>query len=79
VILSDFIFREFFSGYSKLSKHDIIQQKTANFNKIPFLVEIGEQYPIIYDILWALSFNQDIQQQLRSNSSFMSKLAHHKK
>jgi hypothetical protein len=28
------------------------------------------------DIIWALSFNQDIQQQLRASSSFMSKLAH---
>ncbi len=30
----------------------------------------------MYHILWTLSFNQDIQQQLRSNSSFMSKLIH---
>jgi hypothetical protein len=35
-----------------------------------------DQYPIAFDIIWALSFNQDIQQQLRSNSSFMSQLAH---
>jgi hypothetical protein len=35
-----------------------------------------EQYPITFDILWALSFNQDIQQQLRSNGIFMSKLIH---
>ncbi len=35
-----------------------------------------DQYPIVFDIIWALSFNQDIQQQLRASSSFMSKLAH---
>jgi hypothetical protein len=35
-----------------------------------------DQYSIVYDVLWALSFNQDIQQQLRSNSSFLSKLSH---
>jgi hypothetical protein len=35
-----------------------------------------DQYPIAFNILWALSFNQDIQQQLRSNTSFMSKLVH---
>jgi hypothetical protein len=35
-----------------------------------------DQYPIVFDIIWALSFNQDIQQQLRSNSAFMSKLSH---
>ena len=44
-------------------------------NKIPLLIEISDQYPITYDILWALSFNSDIQQQLRANRSFMSKLA----
>jgi hypothetical protein len=45
-------------------------------NKIPLLIEISEQYSMMYDILWALSFNHDIQQQLRSSSSFMSKLFH---
>jgi hypothetical protein len=35
-----------------------------------------DQYPMVFDILWALSFNHDIQQQLRSNTSFMAKLAH---
>ena len=34
-----------------------------------------DQYPVVFDILWALSFNHDIQQQLRASSSFMSKLA----
>jgi len=53
-----------------------VQQKTADLNKIPLLIEICNQYPVVYDILWALSFNQDIQEQLRSNSSFMSKLSH---
>ncbi len=37
---------------------------------------MSDQYPIVHDIFWALSFNKDIQQQLRSNSTFMSKLAH---
>ncbi|CAF4335566.1 unnamed protein product, partial [Adineta steineri] len=37
---------------------------------------MSDQYPILYDIIWALSFNHDIQQQLRSNSLFMSKLSH---
>jgi hypothetical protein len=40
------------------------------------LIQISEQYPITYDILWALSFNSDIQQQLHSNVIFMSKLIH---
>jgi hypothetical protein len=65
-----------FVGFQNLSKNDCVQQKTADLNKIPLLLEICNQYPVVYDILWALSFNQDIQEQLRSNSSFMSKLSH---
>ena len=38
-----------------------------------------DQYPIVFDILWALSFNRDIQQQLRLNSSFITKLIHNTK
>jgi hypothetical protein len=65
-----------FIDFLTLSKIDAIQQKTADLNKIPLLIDISEQYPITFDILWALSFNQDIQQQLRSNGTFMSKLIH---
>ncbi len=35
-----------------------------------------DQYLIVCDIIWAFSFNQDIQQQLRSSSAFITKLAH---
>ena len=35
-----------------------------------------DQYPMVFDILWALSFNEDIQQQLRSNTAFVTKLVH---
>ena len=38
-----------------------------------------DEFPIAFDIIWALSFNHDIQQQLRSNTSFMSKLSHFEK
>ena len=34
-----------------------------------------EQYPVAFKIIWALSFNVDIQQQLRSNRLFMNKLS----
>ena len=63
-------------GFLTLSKIDAIQQKTADLNKIPLFIDICEQYPVTFDILWALSFNQDIQQQLRSNTNFMAKLIH---
>ena len=33
-----------------------------------------DQYPIVFDIIWALSFNYDIQQQLRQNTPFIHKL-----
>ncbi|CAF4105043.1 unnamed protein product, partial [Adineta steineri] len=63
-------------GLTNLSKIDAIQQKIANTNKVLLLIEMCDEYPVIFDILWALSFNHDIQQQLRSNSSFMIKLTH---
>jgi hypothetical protein len=37
---------------------------------------MSDQYPIVFDILWALSFNHDIQKQLRSNRKFMYDLSH---
>jgi hypothetical protein len=59
-----------------LSKIDAIQQKTADTNKVPVLIEMCDEYSIVYDIIWALYFNHDIQQQLHSNSSFMTKLTY---
>ncbi|CAF3388118.1 unnamed protein product [Rotaria sp. Silwood1] len=57
-----------------LSKIDTFQQQIADTNKVSFLIEICDQYSIVYDILWALSFNCNIQEQLRSNTSFITKL-----
>ncbi|CAF0969578.1 unnamed protein product [Rotaria sordida] len=57
-----------------LSKIDAFQQQIADTNKLSFLIEICNQYPLVYDILWALSFNHDIQEQLRLNISFITKL-----
>ncbi|CAF4132000.1 unnamed protein product [Adineta steineri] len=62
-------------GSVNLSKHDFIQQETAKMNKIPLFIEMSDQYPIVFDIIWALSFNHDIQQQLRSHPSFIHKLS----
>ncbi|CAF0761023.1 unnamed protein product [Adineta ricciae] len=63
-------------GFLNLAKNDIIQQKTADTNRIPLLINMCDQYSIVYDILWALSFNHDIQHQLRSNRKLMMKLTH---
>jgi hypothetical protein len=38
-------------------------------------IELCDQYPIVYDIIWSLSFNPLIQEQLQLNHSFMAKLA----
>jgi hypothetical protein len=67
---------EFFLGFLNLSKNDSIQQGTADAHKIPLLIEMCDEYPIAFDIIWALSFNKDIQQQLRSSAPFISQLAH---
>ena len=45
-------------------------------NRLSLLMDMCDSYPIVFDIIWALSFNHDIQVQLRSNASFMSKLVH---
>ncbi|CAF4153840.1 unnamed protein product, partial [Rotaria sordida] len=62
-------------SFSSLSKSNTIQQKVSDGHKLSFFIEMCDEYPIVYDIIWAFSFNQDIQQQLRSNLSFISKLS----
>lgn len=43
-------------------------------HQLNFLIEISDDYPIIYDILWSLSFDTRAQEQLRSNEVFLNKL-----
>ncbi|CAF0835330.1 unnamed protein product [Adineta ricciae] len=59
-----------------LSKNDSIKQRTADLSKVQLLIQVSEQYQTVYDIFWTLSFNTDIQQQLRSNPFFTSQLLH---
>ncbi|CAF3669446.1 unnamed protein product [Rotaria socialis] len=61
-------------AFQTLSKNDTMQQKIAHSDRIYLLIEMCDEYPIVYDIIWAFSFNKDIQQQLRSNSPFICKL-----
>lgn len=65
----------FHLGLLSFSTNDTVQTIMAHLKKTAFLVEMSDQYPMVYDILWSLSFNTLIQEQLRSNSSFMAKLA----
>ena len=64
------------SGFLSLTKSDAIKENIARLRCLPLFIEMSDEYPIVYDILWAVSFNKDIQRQLRSNSNFMSKLKH---
>ncbi|CAF1533191.1 unnamed protein product [Adineta ricciae] len=57
-----------------LSKNDSVQQRTASSNKLSLFIPMCDQYPIVFDIIWALSFNHDIQQQLHQNTPFIHKL-----
>ncbi|CAF1588561.1 unnamed protein product, partial [Adineta ricciae] len=68
----DFMLRAF----QCLSKNDSLQQKAASLNKISIFINLSDQYPVAWDIIWTFSFNEDIQEQLRSNCLFMSKLSH---
>ncbi len=71
-----YLYQNYHLGFLTFSKNDTIQQETAKSNKILFFIEMCDQYPIVFEIIWALSFNYDIQQQLRLNTSFMTKLVH---
>ncbi|CAF1568819.1 unnamed protein product, partial [Adineta steineri] len=62
-------------SFVALSKSDAIQQGVADSNRLGGFIEMSDQYPVVFDIIWALSFNHDIQQQLRSNPSFIQKLS----
>ena len=46
----------------------------AKSKQLPFLIELALIYPIVYDILWSLSFNNDIREQLRKNEDFLHQL-----
>ena len=66
----------FVLGFVSLAKADAMQQKIAETGKLSLLIEISDEYPIVFDIIWALSFNDSIQEQLRLNPSFHTKLVH---
>ena len=57
-----------------LSSNDSIQTATAKSNQVPLLIELSDHYPMVFDILWALSFNSTVVQQLQSNQTFLTKL-----
>jgi hypothetical protein len=61
-------------GLFSLSSNDSIQTVTTKTNKVPLLIELTDHYPMAFDILWVLSFNSTIIEQLRSDRTFTAKL-----
>jgi hypothetical protein len=61
-------------GFLIVSKNDIIKNAIVNSNQLSFLIELSAESPIIYDILWSLSFHISFQEQLRLNQTFIDQL-----
>lgn len=65
---------EILKSFFNLSSNDIFKDVNIDENELTFLLELADQYPIIYSILWALSFDICIQEQLRLDPNFVQKL-----
>jgi hypothetical protein len=48
----------------------------SSLSRVSLLIELSDHYPMVYDIIWALSFNSVIAEQLRQHQSFVNKLTH---
>jgi hypothetical protein len=62
-----------------LVQHDQIKEEVLKQNSLSFLLECCNQLnqkalPLLFEILWATSFSQDIAQTLRSNSELLAKI-----
>ncbi|CAF1497427.1 unnamed protein product [Rotaria sordida] len=59
-----------------LTIHEQIQYIIADTYQLQNLIELSENYPIIYDIIWKLSFHSDILEQLiKRHNDFLEKLS----
>ncbi|CAF1215663.1 unnamed protein product [Rotaria sp. Silwood1] len=65
---------ELLEGLLTLSQYDTMKNPIADSNELQFLIEKSDEYPIIYDILWSLSFDIRIQAELRLNQTLKNKL-----
>ncbi|CAF1032754.1 unnamed protein product [Didymodactylos carnosus] len=59
-------------GLLLFCKNDIIQDLISKTDNIKILIEMSIQYPIMYDILWTLSFHSNIQIQLKNDKAFVN-------
>ncbi|CAF3405576.1 unnamed protein product [Rotaria socialis] len=66
--------KELLDGFLNLSKTNM-KHPINGLDELNFLLKISDTYPIVYDILWSLSFDARIQDHLRLNQAFMNKLA----
>ncbi|CAF2434943.1 unnamed protein product [Rotaria sp. Silwood2] len=59
-----------------LTIHEQIQHVIAETYQLGNFIELSEHHPIIYDIIWKLSFHSDILEQLiKRNDDFLRKLS----
>ncbi|CAF4559410.1 unnamed protein product [Rotaria sp. Silwood1] len=59
-----------------LTIHEQIQHVIAETYQLRNFIELSEHYPIIYDIIWKLSFHSDILEQLiKQNDDFLKRLS----
>ncbi|CAF1287187.1 unnamed protein product [Didymodactylos carnosus] len=62
-------------GLVSLSKNDLIQEIFSKSDeKLNLFLEMTDKYPVVYDILWAFSFNSIIKQKLKQNEIFIDKI-----
>ncbi|CAF2064671.1 unnamed protein product [Rotaria magnacalcarata] len=66
---------ELLDGFLNLSKTNM-KHPIDDLDELNFLLKISDTYPIVYDILWSLSFDVRIQDHLRLNQAFINKLEH---
>lgn len=65
---------ELLKGLFILFTNDALKDTIVNFDQLIFLIDLSEHYTIIYDILWSLSFDIRLREQLLLNSTFINKL-----
>ena len=65
---------ELLKSFYNLACNDILKDAIIDGNELTFLLELTDDYPMIYNILWSLSFDIRIREQLRLDPNFIEKL-----
>lgn len=67
---------ELLKNFFILASNDILKDAIIDGNELTFLIQLVDSYPMIYNILWSLSFDIRIQEQLRLDPNFLEKIQH---